>query len=212
MPTTIKRGKAHYKTNDGIIMILSKLLARMDAYSEAKYGIDRYRKQQSVTTEKQGYVDKFWTDGICTHLPAATTTNESLQLIGGFSLSFHPPTSIHHQRVFMTHWWLFFAVPPTYQQQQPPTSCYNLLVAFHRCSTHLPASTTNKLVASRHRSTHLPASSTTTNESMTRWWLFSSSSPTYLQLPPPTSLYDLLVASRCHSTHQPATSTRSASR
>ena len=36
----------------------------MDVYREAKYGIDRYGKQQPVTTEKRGYVDKFWTDGI----------------------------------------------------------------------------------------------------------------------------------------------------
>ena len=139
---------------------------------------------------------------LCTHLPATSTTNESLRLIGGFSTLLHPPSSnIHHQRVVKTRWWVFFVITATYQQQQPPMSRNDSLVGFCGHSTHLPAnSTTNELlqlIGGFSSPPHPPTCSSNHQKVfMTRWWVLLASLPLHTRCRPPTSHCDSLVAFR----------------
>ena len=77
-----------------------------------------------------------------TLLPAAPTTNESLWLVGGFSL---PPClstpASDHQQVIATRWWLFIVSHSLHLL--PPTQW--VTIGFHHLRPLLPATpTTNK--------------------------------------------------------------------
>ena len=61
---------------------------------------------------QQVFTTRWWVLVVVSHSPhLLPPTNESLQLIGGFSSS-PPPTTCNsnHQRVFMTCWWVFIII------------------------------------------------------------------------------------------------------
>ena len=84
---------------------------------------------------------------VCFFLPTdpplpSTTTNESLWLVGWFTLSSPNLASFNNlQRVFVTHWLVFFVLPHPHQLPQPPTSLYDLLVGFLCCPLTSPEQT-----------------------------------------------------------------------
>ena len=115
----------------------------------------------------------------------------------------------------MTHWWVLLASLPLHTCCRLPTSHCDSLVVFRRVCTLLqPPTSCNSLLAGYPRQS--PIFTPAANHQrviVTRWWLFIASAPSfnhqrviatrrwlfiisapyYLQLQPPTTLYDLLV-------------------
>ena len=117
-----------------------------------------------------------------THLPANSTTNKSFQLVGGFSFPPHPPTcSSNHQRVFMTRWWVLLASLPLHTCCRPPTSHCDSLVVFRRLCTLLqpPTSCYSSLAGYPRQSPIFTPAANHQRVTMTRWWLFIASAPSF---------------------------------
>ena len=145
-------------------------------------------KHQRVITTRWYFLFHF---SSTTGTPATTSTNESLWLIGGFSLD----TAGHnkHQRVIKTRWWL---LSQPHKHQRVIMTCWCAFFHFlTKFSLTMPATTsTNKSLWLVGGSQHHQAQQAPTSCYDSLVLFFTSCQPFWPQ-PAPTSRQDLLVAS-----------------